>query len=114
MMLKENETEDALDGGLEWEVEEEDLEEAAKAGRPPRKALRYRLRVDRDHFVVTTPTLSGRQILTIAGKQPPERFLLTQKFTGGRAERVGLDEAVDLRRPGVERFMTLPKDQTEG
>jgi hypothetical protein len=36
------------------------------------------------------------------------------RFAGGRAEKVDLDEVIDLRKPGVERFMTLPKDQTEG
>lgn len=103
-----------VDPGVAWEVEEEDLEAAAKVGRAPRPAKRYRLRVDREFFVVADPRMTGREILTLAGKVPPERFLLTQKFAVGRAEKVDLDETVDLRKPGVERFMTLPKDQTEG
>jgi hypothetical protein len=103
-----------VDPGVAWEVEEEDLEAAAKTGRAPRPAKRYRLRVDREYFVVSNPIITGREILILAGKVPPERFLLTQKFAGGRAEKLDLDETVDLRRPGVERFMTLPKDQTEG
>jgi len=102
------------DPGIEWEVEEEDLEAAAKAGVAPRRAKRYRFRVDRVHFVVEKPKITGREILLTAGKAPPERFLLTQKFAGGRAERVSQDEVVDLSKPGVERFMTLPLDQTEG
>ena len=104
----------AQEPGVEWEVEEEDLEAAAKAGRVPRKAKRYRLRVDRVHFVVADPKITGREILTLAGKVPTERFLLSQKFAGGRAEKVDLNETIDLRKPGVERFMTVPKDQTEG
>jgi hypothetical protein len=115
-MLDEKDRQDdrELDRGVEWEVDEEDLEAAAKAGRVPRRAKRYRLRVDREHFVVANPIITGREILTLAGKVPPERFLLTQKLSGGRAEKIDLDEVVDLRKPGVERFMTLPKDQTEG
>ncbi len=113
-MLDEKDRNDERDSGVEWEVEEEDLEAAAKAGKAPRRAKRYRLRVDREHFVVANPKITGREILTLAGKVPPERFLLTQKLAGGRAEKVDLDEVVDLRKPGVERFMTLPKDQTEG
>jgi hypothetical protein len=70
--------------------------------------------VDRERFVVEKPKHTGREILTLAGKVPPERFLLTQKHAGGRAEKIDMDEVVDLRAPGVERFMTLPKDQTEG
>jgi hypothetical protein len=31
-----------------------------------------------------------------------------------KEEKVGLDEHVDLRRPGVEKFKALPRDQTEG
>lgn len=103
-----------VDPGVAWEVEEEDLEAAAKAGREPRHAKRYRFRVDREYFVVADHLITGREILTLAGKVPPERFLLTQKFAGGRAEKVDLDETIDLKKPGVERFMTLPKDQTEG
>ena len=113
-MLEEKDRDENRDPGVEWEVEEEDLEAAAKAGKVPRRAKRYRLRVDREHFVVANPKITGREILTLAGKVPPERFLLTQKLAGGRAEKVDLDEVVDLRKPGVERFMTLPKDQTEG
>jgi len=106
--------EEGQDPGTEWEIEEEDLEAAAKSGRPPRRAKRYRFRVDREHFVVADPELTGHEILLTARKVPPERFLLTQKLSGGRAEKVGQDEVVDLTKPGVERFMTLPLDQTEG
>ena len=113
-MANELVRESALNPGEEWEVEEEDLEAAAKAGRVPRRAKRYRLRVDRERFVVEKPKHTGREILTLAGKVPAERFLLTQKHAGGRAEKIELDEVVDLHKPGVERFMTLPKDQTEG
>lgn len=102
------------DGGVEWEVEEEDLEVAAKAGKPPRRAKRYRLRVDRDYFTVASMNLTGREILVLAGKVPPENFLLSQKLRGGQAKKVDLDEGIDLTTPGVERFMTLPKDQKEG
>jgi hypothetical protein len=56
---------------------------------------------------------TGRQILVAAGKVPPENFLLNQKICG-QMKPVGLDEKVDLRAAGVERFVTLPKDQTEG
>ena len=35
-------------------------------------------------------------------------------FAGERPRKVGLDEKIDLRRPGVEKFKALPRDQTEG
>ena len=37
-----------------------------------------------------------------------------QKFRGGAVHPVGLDETVVFTTPGIERFMTLPLDQTEG
>lgn len=102
------------DDGMEWEVEEEDLEAAAKAGKVPRRAKRYRLRVDREYFTVANTSVTGREILTLAGKVPPENFLLSQKLRGGHAKKIDLNEPVNLTEPGVERFMTLPKDQKEG
>jgi hypothetical protein len=91
-----------------------DLEEYARAGRKPPKAKQYRIRVDRDRFVVNVSQMTGRQILELAGKQPPERFRLDQKLHGGQAVKIELAEVVDFTTPGVERFMTLPLDQTEG
>ena len=58
--------------------------------------------------------MSGRDLLKLAGKVPPERFSLTQKFRGGTVKPVGIDDTAVFTTPGVERFMTLPLDQTEG
>ncbi len=52
--------------------------------------------------------------MTIAGKKPVENFALYLKVPGGQPQRIGLDEKVDLREPGTEKFVTLPLDQTEG
>jgi len=90
-----------------------DIEEFAKAGRPVPRDRRYRIRIDREHFVVDEPSLTGRQILKLAGKTPAE-FMLSQKFRGGEVKKIEPDEKVDFTRPGVERFMTLPLDPTEG
>lgn len=91
-----------------------DVEAYAKAGRTPPKGRRYRIRVDKQLIVVPTETVTGREILRLAGKQPPERFRLDQKLTGGKTVKIELTQVVDLATPGVERFMTLPLDQTEG
>lgn len=91
-----------------------DLEAYAKAGRTPPPGRQYRIRVDKQQIVVTTSTITGREILRLAGKLPPERFRLDQKLVGGRTVKIELDQTVDLTAPGVERFMTLPLDQTEG
>lgn len=91
-----------------------DLETLAKEGRRPPPGKRYRIRVDKLHLVIETATITGRDILHRAGKQPVERYRLDQKLTGGRTEKIELDQVVDLTAPGVERFMTLPLDQSEG
>lgn len=102
-------------GPQDHEVDLIDLEEFAKNnnGKPP-KARRYRIRVDREKYTVDVPGMKGREILTLAGKTPPERYLLNQKFKHGQMVPIALDQDVDFTEPGVERFTTLPKDQTEG
>jgi hypothetical protein len=91
-----------------------DLEEYAKAGKQPPLAKAYKIRVNGETFVVEQPVVTGREVLTIAGLLPAEDYTLRLKMVGGKPEKVGLDEKVDLRRRGVEKFKALPRDQTEG
>jgi hypothetical protein len=100
---------------LEEELELVELELFSKEnpGKKPPRAKKYRIRVDNVKIDMPIPDPTGRQILEAAGKVPPDRWLLNQKICG-QMKPVGLDERVDLRAPGVERFVTLPKDQTEG
>lgn len=73
----------------------------------------YRIRVNGDPFVVNEPMPTGRAILTLAGLLPAENYTLRVKMAGEKPHKE-LDEKVDLRRPGVEKFKALPRDQTEG
>jgi len=91
-----------------------DLEEHAKAGKKPPKAKQYRIRIDKAHFVVDVPEMTGRQLLKLAGKEPPERFKIFQHLHGGATKPIGLDETVDFTTRGIERFKTLPIDSTDG
>lgn len=90
------------------------LEEYAARGERPPHARRYRIRIDRQNYTVEVSHLLGREILTLAGKTPPEQYKLRQKLHGGQVRTIGLDHDVDFTAPGVERFMTLRLDQTEG
>jgi Multiubiquitin len=91
-----------------------DIEQHAKndGGKAP-PAPQYRIRIDKEQFIVDVPTMTGRQLLELAKKIPVEHWMLNAKIKG-QIKPVGLDEVVDLTAPGLERFMTLPKDQTEG
>lgn len=91
-----------------------DLEEYAKLGKRPPLARGYRLRINSEPYVVHDPTPTGRAILTLAGLLPAENYTLRLKMAGERPRKVRLDEEVNLRHPGVEKFKALPRDQTEG
>lgn len=91
-----------------------DLEEFSKKDKEPPRKRRYRIKIDREKYVVDVECLTGREILELAGKKPAEQFQLRQKFRKGHVEKIGLDEKVDFTRRGIEKFVTIPLDQTEG
>ena len=91
-----------------------DLESFAKEGRRPPEGKPFRIRIDREHYLVNEPCKTGRELLQLAGKTPPEQWMVSQKLHGGQVKEIGLDDKADFTTPGVERFMTLPLDQTEG
>ena len=72
------------------------------------------IQIDKEYFIAPTPRMTGRELLELAGKKPAKNFAIYLKVKGGQPERIDLDEKVDLSRPGVERFLTLPLEQTEG
>lgn len=92
----------------------EDLEVCCLEGRQPRCDRHYRIKIDKQHFVSPVSFMLGRQLLELAGKCNPEKWHLRQKFGDGRLIKIGLDDKVDFTTPGVEKFLTLPCDQTEG
>src|SRR5882672_7625407 len=99
----------------EIEILEEliDLEEWAKADKKPKRAKKYRIRIDKEYKVVEVHSLTGRGILGLVNKTP-ETYLLSQKFRGGRVEPVGADQVVEFDVHQIERFQTLALDPTEG
>lgn len=98
------------------ELAELNIEMHSKTGStdPSPAAKVYVIRIDKGTYKTPEPILTGQQILELAGKIPAADYKLTEKFHGGAAKSVGLADPVDLRAPGVERFMTMKRDQTEG
>lgn len=99
------------EGGSDEVVE---LEEMAAAGKKPPKANKYAIRVDKDRIVFEKGNVTGREILEAAHKVPPEKYVLRQIFAGGGVEKIELDQNVDLTRPGLEKFKTMPRTAQDG
>lgn len=91
-----------------------DLEQYARDGKRPPLSRGYRILINGKPYVVHTPLPTGREILGLAELLPPENYTLRVKIRGERPRKVELDETVDIRQPGVEKFKALPRDQTEG
>lgn len=94
--------------------EEIDIEKYALEGRVPPHARSYRFKVNEIACTWDKPTILGRQILERAGLTPCEQYTLREKIKGGIPRRIELDEKVDLRKPGIEKFRAIRKGQTEG
>lgn len=75
---------------------------------------RFKVQIDKGFFETPFPRMSGRELLQLADKKPAERFAIYLKVKGAQPDRLALDDKIDLSKPGVERFVTLPLDQTEG
>jgi hypothetical protein len=97
----------------DFEEEEVDVEELVKQGKRVPRAKRYRIRIDRERFVVTTPFVTKRDLLALVNKSP-DRWKIHQKLRGGQMDEVTDTERVDLRERGVERFVTMELTQTDG
>ncbi len=92
-----------------------DVEEFARSGKKIPEGKAYRIRVDTKTFVVEVSHMKARAILELAGKSPPEKYKIYQKFKGEpQPKLLGLDDDVSFVEPGVERFTTIPLDQTDG
>jgi len=77
------------------------------------KPQTYQIQIDKQHLETENATPTARDLLVLAGKVPVEHFALYIKGKG-QPRRLELEERVDLKQPGVDRFVTLPLDQTEG
>lgn len=97
----------------EIEVEEVDVEEYARRGEKKPRAKRYRIRIDKQRFVVEKPTITGREVLDLVKLSAPQ-YCVYLHVRGGQPRRIEVDERVDLTAPGTERFTTMRCNLTDG
>lgn len=91
-----------------------DVAQYAKEGKVIPHGQHYKIMVDRNVYTVEKECMTGREILILSGKTSPERFQLNQRFNGGKVVKINYDQIVCFTEPGIEKFMTIPLDQTEG
>ncbi len=89
-----------------------DVELAAQADKLPPKGRKYRYKVDELERTTDKESLTGKEILESVGKKP-EQWILRQKIRG-KWFTVNPNDSVDFTTAGVEKFKTLPTDQTDG
>ncbi len=61
---------------------------------------------------IADPVPTGRQIAEAAGKNPADEFIILQWLSNGILETIRLDETVDVRGRGTERFLIVRSDRT--
>ena len=91
-----------------------EIETYSREGKAIPKCQHYKIRIDSEKYVVKTYEMTGRQLIELAGKHPVDQFAIFQRLRGGQTQKIELDDTVSFLTPGIERFMTLPLDQTEG
>lgn len=94
--------------------QEIDVEQYSKEGKEVPKGHHYVIMIDQTKYRVEKECMTGKEILLLAGKTPPERFQLNLRLTNKKVKRIALDEVVCFTQPGVEKFMTMPLDSQEG
>jgi len=91
-----------------------DIEELSKTDKEPPKGKKYLIKIDKALYKVEQECMTGNEILEIAGKLPVVRFQINVKMKGGEVKKIDYDEQICFSKQGIERFMTIPLDQTEG
>lgn len=89
-----------------------DVEIFIREKKPIPHGHKYRIRIDKEYYVVDVPHMTGEQILGLAGKTSAG-YLLSEKVHG-QMRPVAPGQTVDFTTHGVERFATVPKEVREG
>lgn len=94
------------------EIEVVDIEEYACSGKPiPKRVKYYLIKVDEKKLRVQSPIMA-REVLISADLDTSD-YSLEQKYRGGKTVGLELDQPIDLREPGIERFVTVLTRETK-
>jgi len=81
----------------------------------PKKEKEFKFTVDKEKFEVEDPLITARSILLLAGIVDVDKYALYMKVQGQQRKKIeNLDDEIDLSQKGLERFKTIPLEQTEG
>lgn len=64
------------------------------------------------NFTFDDPKVTGRQIAIEAGFRPADEAIVLQQLKDGGMEEIRLEELVDLKAAGAERFFVMTGDRT--
>jgi len=87
-----------------------DVAAYTKADKKPPVGKKYKVLVGENLLVFDHHLVTGRELLERAGETPVECHSLYQKLKGCDFEKIGLDEEVDLTKPGIEHFVVKPPE----
>ena len=93
--------------------EPEDIEACVRDGRQPRDTGPYVVKItqpdsdDFDRYRFDDGILTGRQLISETGARPVDAHLIFMILRGGGFEELRLDESVDIRKRGVEKFIVF-------
>jgi len=71
-------------------------------------ANQFEIKINGKKFEVAATSITGKEVLAIAGLEPATDFELLLKITDRELEPVELTEVVDLTREGIETFWAKP------
>jgi hypothetical protein len=91
-----------------------DVEQYSREGKDVPKGHHYIIMVDQTKYKTEKECMTGKEILLLAGKTPPEKFQLQQRMRDKKVKRIALDQVVCFTEPGIEKFLTMPLDSQEG
>jgi len=72
---------------------------------------RFEIIVNHNTYATEHPVPTGREVLLLAGFRPADDYVLLLREDTGMLQDINLEDDVDVRRPGIERFLAFRSDR---